>query len=258
MGAAGRNPGVSEPGGPEPTRAGGGRRPFPAIEPLGDAAVLVTLGDVINLEVNARVHELARQIRLLAERIEGIGRPVPAYATVLVPFDLELHDTAEVTTLLEPLVTAATEAPTPGEPAGNDADDGTPGTLVEVPVRYGGTDGPDLDAVARHHGLSPADVIELHAGTEYRVFFVGFTPGFAYLGPLPRELDTPRRATPRERVPPGSVGIAGRQTGVYPLATPGGWQLIGRTPIALWDPRRDPPAVLRPGMRVRFTPLGRA
>jgi KipI family sensor histidine kinase inhibitor len=129
--------------------------------------------------------------------------------------------------------------------------------VIELPTRYGGADGPDLDEVAALHGLSARAVIEFHAGTVYRVAFVGFLPGFAYLGSLPHSLATPRRATPRERVPAGSVGIADRQTGVYPFASPGGWQLIGRTATTVWDPRRDPPALLEPGRRIRFVPLER-
>ena len=130
--------------------------------------------------------------------------------------------------------------------------------LATIAVRYGGADGPDLDEVAALHGLRPSDVVDLHAGATYRVFFLGFAPGFAYLGPLPAELVTPRRATPRERVPAGSVAIAGEQTGVYPFETPGGWQLIGRTEERLWDldPDRRSPALLQPGDSVRFRPLG--
>jgi KipI family sensor histidine kinase inhibitor len=126
---------------------------------------------------------------------------------------------------------------------------------VEIPVRYGGADGPDLDAVAELHGLRPGDVVDLHASVAYDVRFLGFAPGFAYLGGLPPALVTPRRASPRERVPAGSVAIAGDQTAVYPLAMPGGWRLIGRTDTVLFDPRRPEPALLRPGARVRFVPV---
>ncbi|HEV2005865.1 MAG TPA: 5-oxoprolinase subunit PxpB, partial [Candidatus Limnocylindrales bacterium] len=132
-----------------------------------------------------------------------------------------------------------------------------PGTsTLEVPVRYGGADGPDLDAVAELSGLSRCAVIELHASTAYRVLFLGFAPGFGYLGPLPAGLIGPRRASPRVRVPAGSVAIAGQHTAVYPVESPGGWQLLGRTSAAMWDPRRSPPALLEPGMLVRFVPEG--
>lgn len=125
---------------------------------------------------------------------------------------------------------------------------------VEIPVIYGGAGGPDLAAVARHSGLSEKQVVELHASVEYVVWFLGFQPGFPYLGNLPESLHMPRRAEPRLQVPVGSVGIGGAQTGIYPLSTPGGWQLIGLTPLKLFDPMREPPVLLRPGDSVRFVP----
>jgi inhibitor of KinA len=126
---------------------------------------------------------------------------------------------------------------------------------VEVPVSYGGECGPDLEAVARHAGLTPARVVELHASASYLVYFLGFSPGFPYLGGLPVELATPRLATPRKRVPAGSVAIGGSQTGVYPMESPGGWHIIGRTELRLFEPEADPPALLRMGDHVRFTPI---
>ena len=132
------------------------------------------------------------------------------------------------------------------------------GRLVEVPVRYGGADGPDLEDVARLHGLRPSDVVELHASVEYEAFFLGFAPGFAYLGPLPASLVTPRLDVPRPRVPAGSVAIAGAQSAIYPTDTPGGWRLIGRTDLRPWDVARDPPALILPGDRVRFVPVATA
>ncbi|MBZ4859765.1 5-oxoprolinase subunit PxpB [Salmonella enterica subsp. enterica serovar Typhimurium] len=125
---------------------------------------------------------------------------------------------------------------------------------VEIPVIYGGAGGPDLAAVARHSGLSEKQVVELHASVEYVVWFLGFQPGFPYLGNLPERLHMPRRAEPRLQVPAGSVGIGGAQTGIYPLSTPGGWQLIGLTPLKLFDPMRETPVLLRPGDSVRFVP----
>lgn len=125
---------------------------------------------------------------------------------------------------------------------------------VEIPVVYGGVQGPDLDEVARHSGLTPQQVVELHASVDYVVWFLGFQPGFPYLGGLPEQLITPRRAEPRLLVPAGSVGIGGAQTGIYPLPTPGGWQLIGTTSLALFDPAKSEPVLLRPGDTVRFVP----
>lgn len=126
--------------------------------------------------------------------------------------------------------------------------------LVEIPVIYGGEYGPDLAVVAEHAALTPGQVVELHSSSDYVVFFIGFQPGFPYLGGLDQRLHTPRRAEPRVAVPAGSVGIGGSQTGVYPLASPGGWQLIGQTHTALFDPLQQPPTLLRPGDRVRFVP----
>ena len=125
---------------------------------------------------------------------------------------------------------------------------------ISVPVVYGGEDGPDLPDIARHSGLSERQVVELHSSVEYVVWFLGFQPGFPYFGGLPEQLAMPRRAEPRLLVPAGSVGIGGAQTGIYPLATPGGWQLLGRTPLALFDPKRKEPVLLRSGDRVRFVP----
>ncbi|EGQ0031367.1 5-oxoprolinase subunit PxpB [Escherichia albertii] len=126
--------------------------------------------------------------------------------------------------------------------------------FIEIPVTYGGDDGPDLAVVAAHCGLSEKQVVELHSSVEYVVWFLGFQPGFSYLGNLPEQLHTPRRAEPRLIVPAGSVGIGGPQTGIYPVPTPGGWQLIGRTSLNLFDPTRDEPILLHPGDCVRFVP----
>ncbi|HHQ6627255.1 TPA: 5-oxoprolinase subunit PxpB [Serratia fonticola] len=125
---------------------------------------------------------------------------------------------------------------------------------VDIPVLYGGEYGPDLDEVARHTGMTPQQVVECHSSTAYVVYFLGFQPGFTYLGGMPERLATPRRAEPRLSVAAGSVGIGGGQTGIYPLVTPGGWQLIGRTPLALFNPNEMPPTLLRPGDNVRFVP----
>ena len=126
---------------------------------------------------------------------------------------------------------------------------------MDIPVRYGGADGPDLDGVAYHAGLDADAVVRMHADAEYTVHMIGFAPGFPYLAGLPPQLATPRRASPRARVPAGSVGIAGSQTGIYPLSTPGGWRLIGRTDARLFRPAHEPPTLLAVGDRVRFVPI---
>lgn len=214
--------------------------------PLGEGALLVTLGDRIDVEINRRSHVLATALDGLRGADPRLGRPVTGYASVLVPFDpLEL-DASAVEAIVAPSVAAALAARATSEGGGR---------LLTIRTRYGGECGPDLDEVAEMHALRPEDVIDLHAGAVYRVFMLGFAPGFAYLGPLPAELVTPRRATPRERVRAGSVAIAGEQTAVYPSATPGGWRLIGRTDRRMWDLRRRPPPLLRPGDSVRFEPI---
>jgi len=213
--------------------------------PFGEAALLVTLGDRIDIDLNRRAHLLATAIGHLRSQDPRLGRPVTGYASVLLPFDpLEL-DVAAAEAIVAPSVEAALAA---------DATSQGSARLVTIETRYGGQAGPDLDEVAEMHGLRPADVIELHSGSTYLVFMLGFAPGFGYLGPLPAELVTPRRATPRERVPAGSVAIAGEQTAVYPFATPGGWRLIGRTEQRMWDLAQRSPALLRPGDSVRFEP----
>jgi KipI family sensor histidine kinase inhibitor len=216
----------------------------PRIVPFGEAALLVELGGGIDVDANRRAHAIAAAIR--ADDTGWWGRPVPAYDTVLVTFDPLLTSGDAAVERLAALLGALPEA------APADAAYAAP---IEIPVLYGGPDGPDLDEVAERSGLSPAQVVEAHAGTIYRVFFLGFAPGFAYLGRLPDRIVVPRRPSPRTRVPAGSVAIAGLQTAVYPSAMPGGWNLIGRTDLATWDLRRDPPALLRPGASVRFVPL---
>jgi KipI family sensor histidine kinase inhibitor len=231
---------------PEPDPADPGR---PAIEPFGDAAVLVTFGSAVDPALAARGQALAEALEAVRADVPALGRPVPAHASVLVPFDpLSLELDAAVA-----IAERAWER-VPFESAGRTGASDAAGSPIEIPVRYGGADGPDLDQVAEVLGLRPAEVVELHAGGAYRVLFLGFAPGFGYLGGLDPRLATARRSTPRERVPAGSVAIAGTQTAVYPLAMPGGWHLIGRTDAVLFDPDRDPPALFRPGAAVRFVP----
>jgi KipI family sensor histidine kinase inhibitor len=217
------------------------------IEPLGDAAILIVLGEQIDPDLNRRVHHLAEAVRELASSDPRFGAPVPAYASVLVPVDPFEPGVEGGSAILRDL-TASTDQ----QALAPDADDGR---LIEIPTRYGGDGGPDLAEVAALHELTPRDVIDLHTSVEYGVYMLGFAPGFAYLGRVPEAIATPRRETPRTTVPAGSVGLAGEQTGIYPFDSPGGWQLIGRTDVRMWDIARDPPALLAPGDRVRFVPL---
>lgn len=217
----------------------------PLIEPFGDGAVLVTLGRRVDPDLAARAQELAARLDELAVTRPGLRRAVPAHASVLVPFDPLVVSLEDVFALARSTIARASA----GAPATASS------STIDIPVRYGGADGPDLDEVAERGGLRPADVVELHAGATYRVLFLGFAPGFAYLGGLPPALELSRRTTPRERVPAGSVAIAGLQTAVYPRALPGGWHLIGRTETVLFDPLADPPSRFQPGATVRFVPI---
>jgi KipI family sensor histidine kinase inhibitor len=222
----------------------------PTIEPFGERAFLVVLGGGINRAANARVHALAAAVR--AEGADGVawGHPVPAYESVLVPFDPDALEAGPAEARLATLLTAIGAGPAAAPRSATEAQ-----PIIDVPTRYGGADGPDLDDVARRLGRSPEEVVALHARRVYVVYMLGFSPGFAYLGSLPRALQVPRRDVPRTAVPAGSVAIAGRQTAVYPTASPGGWNLLGRTDAVLWDPRRDAPSTLAPGRRVRFVPI---
>jgi KipI family sensor histidine kinase inhibitor len=211
---------------------------YPRVRPVGDAAVTVEFGNAIDPRLNAAVRALDR---LLAEDpLEGILETVPTYRSLLVRYDPGQASFAAIT---EALLERATL-------------DGPPlvsGPLRTIPTVYGGADGPDLAEVAEACSLRQEEVIRLHTSQELTALMLGFLPGFAYLGVLPEALQVPRRATPRPRVPAGSVAIAGRQTGIYPRASPGGWRLIGRTSARMFDARADPPTLIEPGDRVRFT-----
>ena len=213
----------------------------PRIRDAGDSAIIVELGDGIDAAVNARAVAMATQLRAAA--LAGVRDVVPTFRSVALFFDPQRVDLDE----LKARVLAV--------PAGGG--DAAAGAALDVPVEYGGDAGPDLEAVAAASGLSAADVIARHTARDYRVFMVGFLPGFAYLGGVDPAIAAPRHASPRLRVAPGSVGIAGRQTGVYPQASPGGWQIIGRTTTRFFDPRRAPPSLVAPGDRVRFVAVPR-
>jgi KipI family sensor histidine kinase inhibitor len=227
------------------------------IETYGDAALLISAEAFSPADGPGWAQAVAGAIDAERPARFGIGRAIPAQASVVVPFDplvIELSDAVEIARLALADVARRDADPGPGTGAHPAA---TPADPIEIPVRYGGVDGPDLDDVAALLGLRPTDVAELHASVVYRVLYLGFAPGFGYLGGLPPTLVVPRRTSPRENVPSGSVAIAGEQTAVYPLAMPGGWQLIGRTGTVLFDPERSAPALLSPGATVRFVPEAR-
>ncbi len=212
--------------------------PQPRLLPAGDSALLIEFADEINDAINDRVHALADALR--AQARPEICDLIPAYASLLVCYTPQRVSFAEMCALLrDTLASPDTRAPRASR-------------LVEIPTRYGGAFGPDLAFVAQHNHLTEDEVIRWHTSVVYRVYFIGFLPGFAYLGTVPEPIAVPRMETPRARVPAGSVGIAGRQTGIYPMESPGGWRLIGRTELSLFDPQHDPPTLLQPGDRVRF------
>ncbi|MCP9445970.1 MAG: 5-oxoprolinase subunit PxpB [Nitrospira sp.] len=211
--------------------------------PLGDSAVTVELGEAVDPDVNARVVAYAN--RLIEQGWNGIVDVVPTYRSITVHYDPIQWD---LTTLTDRLLALSCSYPREAEPQG---------TLHEIPILYGGDHGPDLEAIAAFAGLEPSEVVTLHSSVCYRVYMLGFTPGFPYLGLLPEKLAMPRLPTPRPRVPPGSVGLADRQTGIYPIATPGGWRLIGQTPIPLYRRSGLDPFWLKPGDLVRFRSIER-
>lgn len=213
---------------------------MPRILPAGDGALVVEFGDGIDPALNDRVLSLYRLLE--ADPPPGVEELVPTYRSLLILYDPLVTTPAALSVAVRGLA---------GAPA-----TGVAPRRTEVPVRYGGQDGPDLVTVAAELGLTPEEVVARHTRPEYRVYMLGFAPGFPYLGGLDPSLAAPRLPEPRTRVPAGSVAIAGNQTGIYPLESPGGWRIIGRTPLRLFDPAAPEPFLLRAGDRVRFVALG--
>jgi 5-oxoprolinase (ATP-hydrolysing) subunit B len=210
------------------------------IRPASDRSLLISFGDRISPELHAGV---LRLVCAFAQLPHGILNLHPAYASVLIDFDPRRRTHGEIERMVRARWEAAQAVPL-AEPRS-----------LEIPVRYGGEFGPDLEDVARHTGLTASEVIRRHSNAGYLVYFLGFSPGFPYLGGLPPELATPRLAAPRKKVPAGSVAIGSQQTGIYPMDTPGGWRIIGRTTVRLFDAAANPPALLRAGDRIRFVAL---
>jgi KipI family sensor histidine kinase inhibitor len=210
--------------------------------PFGDTALLVEFGDAISIELNRKVVALSEAIP--KADVLGVEEFVPTYRSLLVRYD-PLRTTYETLRFrIKEVEEKMTESTT--EVAGRRA---------RVPVVYGGEYGPDLNYIAGYHKLAEEQVVRLHSESEYRVYMLGFVAGFPYLGTVPDEIATPRLETPRLKVPAGSVGIAEKQTGIYPCEAPGGWQIMGRTPLELFDSLRQPPALLEPGDIVKFEPI---
>lgn len=220
------------------------------IYPLGDAAIVMQFGEHISQEVHQRVRAFASYLE--KHPVPGLIEQVPAFTTVTVYYDPWLLSEKGKRDPYQKVVDLLLEMLSK---VGGSKEETS--RIVEVPVCYGGDFGPDLAFVARHNHLSEEEVIAMHTAGDYLVYMIGFAPGFPYLGGMNEQIATPRKSSPRARIPQGSVGIAGKQTGIYSIETPGGWQLIGRTPLLLFDPYRSKPSLLYTGDRVRFVPISK-
>jgi len=213
----------------------------PVYRIMGDRSLIVEIGDRISPEINRRVSALA--LFLEENPIDGIIDIVPAYRSVLIIYEPLTTDVRKLKKGIDEMQEEVVAIHLP-EPV-----------TIEMPVVYGGKHGPDLEWVAQYHKITPEEVIRLHTATTFHVYMIGFTPGFPYMGELPESLETPRKETPRTAIPEGSVGIAQRQTGIYPVVSPGGWQIIGRSPLNLFNPNQNPPALLKAGDKVKFSQI---
>ena len=208
---------------------------------VGDCAVSVEFGQEISLEINHKV--MALKMVLEREPIRGIVELIPTYCSLLIQYDPMDLRYGQLRDRLESLVTQLDEVEMP------------PKQVVEIPVAYGGEYGPDLGEVARAHNISEEEVIKLHSEPEYPIYMLGFVAGFPYLGGMNKAIATPRKKSPRLKIEAGSVGIAGEQTGIYSVESPGGWQIIGRTPLKLYDVNRNEPVLLKAGQYIKFKPI---
>lgn len=207
----------------------------------GDKAIFVEFGDAIAPELNRRVRNLMLTVQ--DKKISGVIETVPTYRSLLVYFDPRQISAKKLREILYSLTQPLAENGLPKP------------KLIEIPTAYGGEYGPDLEFVATYNGLSVPEVVEIHIGTPYLIYMIGFVPGFPYLGGMSPRIVTPRLETPRAKITAGSVGIAGNQTGIYPVESPGGWRLIGRTPLKLFDPSREPLALFQAGDYLTFVSI---
>lgn len=217
----------------------------PTISPVGDRAISIDFGQVIDPTINRHIRQTIERIKEL--QLDGIIELVPTYCALLVEYDAMLYSYSEICNIIEP---------TFEEGMANTTNELV--TVVEVPTVYGGEFGPDLSFVASHNHLSEDEVVSIHSGTDYLVYMLGFIPGFTYLGGMDPRIATPRLSSPRTLIPAGSVGIAGEQTGTYPSDSPGGWQIIGRTPVTMYDMSKAQAALLNAGDYVRYVPIDKS
>lgn len=210
----------------------------------GDTSLCVEFGNEISPTLNTKIR--AFNIALSGSGIPGIVETVPTYRSLMIHYDPEVIRYAPLLDRLRSLLDQLDRVSVP------------PSEVLEIPVLYGGDVGPDLDFVARHNSKTPEEVVKIHTSAEYLIYMLGFTPGFTYLGGMSQEIATPRLKNPRVKIPAGSVGIAGSQTGVYPIDSPGGWQLIGRTPVRMYDAGRDKPILPEAGQYIKFYPIDQA
>lgn len=227
------------------------------ISPLGDSALVITFGDSIQYDIHKQIKTCKDSIEL--NPFPGFIECVPAFTNLTIFYNplevvaaVKKKEKKEFVSPFE-VVSSILQSKLENEQTEKELDDRT----VSIPVCYGGEYGPDLEYVARHHNLTPEEVISIHSEGEYLAYMIGFAPGFPFLGGLSEKIATPRRPSPRTSIPAGSVGIAGMQTGVYPISTPGGWQLIGQTPIKLFLPEQNPPSLLQAGDIVKFEPISK-
>lgn len=217
----------------------------PTISPVGDCAISIDFGQVIDPKINRHIRQTIERIQEL--KLDGITELVPTYCALLIQYDAMLYSYSDICNLMEPLL----------EPSATD-DANERVIVIEIPTVYGGEFGPDLGFVASHNNLSEDEVVSIHSGTDYLVYMLGFIPGFTYLGGMDPRIATPRLSSPRTLIPAGSVGIAGEQTGTYPSDSPGGWQIIGRTPVTMYDMSKEQAALLSAGDYVRYVPIDEA
>ena len=211
------------------------------IRPEGDSALLIVFGTEISRDTNRLVSAAARRVR--EQGIRGVVDMIPAFVSLLVCYDPRVISCGALRARLETILQAEAETRE------------TAGRVFEIPVCYGGEFGPNLPFVASHAGLTEREVVDIHTSRDYLVYMLGFLPGFCYLGGLDERIHTPRLETPRLKIPAGSVGIGGSQTGIYPMESPGGWRLLGKTPVRTWDPDRDVPILMQAGDSIRFVEI---